>query len=151
MPRSRKAASKARLAESVSTVEPDFDDTTSTVWARPPASASPSSAASTWPGAVESRMTSGTPAVCAMTSGASDDPPMPASTTRVTPFADELVAQRLDLGDERARDADRLHPAEALGCLGLGGGAPQRRVAGRDARRDEVGDEAGERLRRRPT
>ncbi len=87
MPRSRHAASKARLAESVSTVEPDFDDTTSTVWPRPPDSASPSIAASTWPGAVESRIVSGTPAVCAMTSGASEDPPMPARTTRVTPFA----------------------------------------------------------------
>ena len=59
-------------------------------------------------------MTSGTPAVCAMTSGASDEPPMPASTTRVTPLRDELGAQRLDLGDERTRDADRLDPAEAL-------------------------------------
>ena len=146
MPRSRKAASNARLAESVSTVEPDLDDTTSTVWVRPPASASPSSAASTWPGEVESRMTSGTPAVCAMTSGASDEPPMPASTTRVTPLATSCGAQGLDLGDERARDADRLDPAEPLGCLGLGGGPPQRRVAGRDAGRDEVGDEAGERL-----
>ena len=87
MPRSRKAASKARLAESVSTVEPDFDETTSTVCVSPPPSASPSSAARTCPGEVESRMTSGTPAVCAMTSGASDDPPMPARTTRVTPFA----------------------------------------------------------------
>ena len=87
MPRSRNAASNARLAESVSTVEPDFDETTSTVCSRPPASASPSSAASTWLGAVESRITSGTPEVCAITSGASDEPPMPASTTRVTPLA----------------------------------------------------------------
>ena len=56
MPRSRNAASNARFAESVSTVEPDLDETTSTVCSRPPASASPSIAASTWPGAVESRI-----------------------------------------------------------------------------------------------
>ena len=53
MPRSRNAASNARLAESVSTVDPDFDDTTSAVRVRSPASASPSIAASTWPGAVD--------------------------------------------------------------------------------------------------
>ena len=54
------------------------------------------------------------PTVCAMTSGASDEPPMPASTTRVTPLATQLGAQRLDLGDERPRDRDGLHPAETL-------------------------------------
>ena len=70
-------------------------------------------------------MTSGTPAVCAITSGASDEPPMPASTTRVTPLATQLGAERLDLGDQRTRDSDGLHPAEALGCLLLGLRAPQ--------------------------
>ncbi len=58
---------------------------------------------------------------------------------------DELRAQRLDLGDERTRDADRLDPAEPIGCLFLGGGAPERRVARGDAGCDQVGHEAGER------
>ena len=78
-----------------------------------------------------------------MTSGASDEPPMPARTMWVTPSASSCSAERLDLGDEGARDRDRLGPAEALRRLGLGLGAPQRGVLRRDAARDEVGDEAG--------
>ena len=87
MPRSRNAASNARFAASVSTVPPDFDDTTSTVCSSPPDSASPSIADSTCAGEVESRTTNGTCAVRVMTSGASEEPPMPARTTRVTPRA----------------------------------------------------------------
>ena len=102
---SRKAASKARLAESVSTVDPDLDETTSTVCSRPPASASPSIAASTWLGAVESRITSGTPEVCAITSGASEEPPMPASTTRVTPLATSS-ARSASISGTSGRDTD---------------------------------------------
>ena len=146
MPRSRNAASKARLAESVSTVEPDLDDTTSTVWVRPPASASPSSAASTWPGEVESRITSGTPAVCAMTSGASDEPPMPASTTRVTPLATSSARSASISATSGRETLTASTQPRRLRSLGLGGGPPQRRVAGGDAGRDEVGDQPGERL-----
>jgi hypothetical protein len=59
-------------------------------------------------------------------------------------LAAELLAERRDLGDEGTRDGDRLGPAEALGGLGLGVGAPEGAVepgdAGRDVRLDEGGD-----------
>ena len=57
----------------------------------------------------------------------------------------ELVAQGDDLRHERPRDADGLDPAQATGCLVLGGGSPQGRVAGRDTRSHQFGHEAGER------
>ncbi len=82
IPASVKAFSNARRWESVSTVEPDFDDTTMAVRSRPA-----STAARTWSGSVESRTTRSTPAARVMTSGASDDPPMPQSTMRSTPSA----------------------------------------------------------------
>ena len=146
MPRSRKAASNARLAESVSTVEPDFDDTTSTVWRQ---------AARLGVAVERGQHLAGRGRVedderhagrlrddlgCERrTAHAGEHDPRDA-------LGDELGAQRLDLGHERARDADRLDPAEALRGLGLGSGSPQRRVAGGDAGRDEVGDQPGERL-----
>src|SRR5882757_558551 len=80
MPASVKAFSKMRRWLSVSTVPPDLDDTTIAVRVRSPASAS-----ATWPASVVSSTTSGTPAVAVITSGASDEPPMPASTIRSTP------------------------------------------------------------------
>ena len=146
MPRSRKAASNARLAESVSTVEPDFDETTSTVCVE---------AAGLGVAVDRGEHLAGR--------GRVEDDERHARRLRDDlgrerraahagehdardALRDELGAQRHDLGDERARDADRLDPAEALGCLVLGGGTPQRRVARGDARRDEVGDEAGQRL-----
>src|SRR5919197_87685 len=61
---------------SVSTVPPLLLDTTTIVRS----SRSPRTRA-TWCGSVVSSTVSGTPAVRVMTSGASDDPPMPASTT----------------------------------------------------------------------
>ena len=80
MPAASKAASKLRFCESVSTVEPDFEDTTTTVLLK-----SPERAARTCEGSVESSTTSSLPAVLAITSGASDDPPMPHSTTLSRP------------------------------------------------------------------
>ena len=82
IPASRNAASTTRRCESVSTVEPDLEETTSTVRSR-----SRSRARETWSGSVESRTSSSTPAVAAITSGARDEPPMPARTTRSTPSA----------------------------------------------------------------
>ncbi|CAB4638583.1 unannotated protein [freshwater metagenome] len=82
MPASVNACSKMRFCESVSTVEPDFDETTIAVLFRSPARASP-----TWSASVESRTTNSTPAVRVMTSGASDEPPIPQRTKRVTPLA----------------------------------------------------------------
>ena len=64
MPASAKACSKARRWESVSTVEPDFDETTTTVLLR-----SPASAARTWSGWLESSTVRSTPSVAQMTSG----------------------------------------------------------------------------------
>ena len=140
---SLKAVSKARLAESVSTVEPDLDETTSTVCSRPPASASPSIAASTWLGGgrVEDheRDAGGLRDHFGRERG-------PAHAREHDPgdtLGDELVAKRRDLGDERSRDDDGLDPAEALGGLRLGRRAPQRCIACRDPRSDEVGDQAG--------
>ena len=76
-----------------------------------------------------------------MTSGASDDPPMPPSTMWFDAVGDELLAQRDDVVDQRARDGDRLGPAEALRGLGLGVRAPERGVLSGDAARDEVAHE----------
>src|SRR3954453_19075490 len=78
-PASAKAAMNARRWLSVSTVPPDFELTTTTVRSRSVM------ARATWPGSVVSRTTSGTPAVRQMTSGASDEPPMPQSTIRSRP------------------------------------------------------------------
>ena len=82
MPASVNACSKARFCESVSTVEPDFEETTTAV-----CSIFCSRASRTWSGLVESRTTSSTPAVLVITSGASEEPPMPQSTNRLIPFA----------------------------------------------------------------
>ena len=76
MPASVKACANARRWLSVSTVEPDLLDTTTTVRSRSV------SAPRTTSGSEESSTTIGTPAVAQMTSGASDEPPMPQSTTR---------------------------------------------------------------------
>src|SRR3954467_14643115 len=78
-PASAKAAMNARRWLSVSTVPPDFELTATTVRSRWVM------ALATWPGSVVSRTTSGTPAVRQMTSGASDEPPMPQSTIRSRP------------------------------------------------------------------
>ena len=82
MPASVKAFSKTRFCESVSTVEPDFDETIIAVLERSPAKALP-----TWSALVESRTTSSTFDVRVITSGASDEPPIPQSTKRLTPLA----------------------------------------------------------------
>ena len=65
----------------------------------------------------------------------------------------ELLAEGLDLGDQRAGHGHGLGPAEALRRLVLGGRTPQLGVLGGDAARDEVGHEARGRCggpRRRP-
>ena len=82
IPAESNAASKLRFWESVSTVEPDFEETTTTVLVK-----SPSSACRICDGSVESRTSNSTPTVLVITSGASDEPPIPHSTTRVSPFA----------------------------------------------------------------
>ncbi len=82
MPAASNAEEKARRCESVSTVEPDFEDTTSTVRER-----SVPIASAIWPESVVSTTSRGTPAVAQMTSGASEEPPMPASVTMSTPSA----------------------------------------------------------------
>lgn len=61
---------------------------------------------------------------------------------RDTP-AEELGAQRLDLGDERTRHGDGLHPAESVGRLGGGIRTPQVGVTGGDAARHQIGHEPG--------
>ncbi len=75
-PASRNAFAYARRWLSVSTVPPDFELTTTTV-----RDSRSSMAARTWPGSVVSSTVSSTPAVRVITSGASDEPPIPASTT----------------------------------------------------------------------
>ena len=72
--------SKMRRWESVSSVEPDLEETTMAVVA-----ILSLTAARTWSGSVLSRTVSSTPAVAVMTSGASDEPPMPHSTMWLTP------------------------------------------------------------------
>jgi hypothetical protein len=79
-PASRKAFSKARFWLSVSTVPPDLLETTTTVRAR-----SCSMAVRTKSGSEESRTTTSTPWHSQMTSGASEEPPIPHRTTRVSP------------------------------------------------------------------
>ena len=80
MPASVKAFSKARRWLSVSTVPPDLLDTTTTVSA-----SRSSSALRTKSGSDESTTVSSTPAAPQMTSGASDEPPMPQSATWGSP------------------------------------------------------------------
>ena len=92
------ACSKIRRWLSVSTVDPDLDDTTITVAERSPASAS-----ATWAASVVSSTVSGTPAVPVITSGASDDPPIPASTIRSSPSA-RSSARRASISASRGRE-----------------------------------------------
>ena len=75
------ACSKDRKALSVSTVEPDFDETTTVVFS------SSTSVDSTWLGSVESKTVSSVSCVLHITSGAREDPPIPASTILVFPSA----------------------------------------------------------------
>ena len=82
IPAAVNAASNARLCESVSTVDPDFDDTTTTV-----VSMSVSTTRASCVGCVVSSTTRGTPSVRVITSGASEEPPMPHSTIRFSPRA----------------------------------------------------------------
>ena len=58
----------------------------------------------------------------------------------------QLRAERLDLGDERARDRDGLDPTEPACGLGSRLGPPQVGVADGDAARDERVDEPRQRL-----
>ena len=88
IPSAANAASTTRRCESVSTVEPDLEETTSTVRSR-----SRPSTAATCSGSVESSTSKGRPAVAAMTSGAREEPPMPASTTRVRPSSRSWAAR----------------------------------------------------------
>ncbi len=78
-----------------------------------------------------------------MTSGASEEPPIPASTMWLTPPACSEVAQREDLGNQRTRDGHRLRPAQPLDGFGCGIRPPEGLVAVGDAARDEVGDQLG--------
>src|SRR5262245_53439833 len=80
IPASSKACQYARRCESVSTVDPDLLETTTTV-----RSSRSARAERTWCGSVVSSTVSGTPRVRVITSGASDEPPMPASTTWSSP------------------------------------------------------------------
>ena len=75
-PASSNACWYTRRWLSVSTVLPDLLATTTTV-----RSSRSARAARTWCGSVVSSTVSSTPSVRVMTSGASDEPPIPASTT----------------------------------------------------------------------
>ncbi len=92
------ALTNVRRWLSVSTVPPDLLDTTMTVFDRSPASARPTTL-----GSVESRTTSSTPAVRVITSGASDEPPMPDRTTRSRP-SDRKSACRASISASSGRD-----------------------------------------------
>ncbi len=82
MPAAWKAAVKARRCESVSTVEPDLEAMTTTVCSR-----SSLRIAETICGSVVSHTTRSTPSFAVITSGASEEPPIPHSTMRVRPSA----------------------------------------------------------------
>ena len=92
------ALTNTRRWLSVSTVPPDLLDTTITVRCR-----SPASARAITLGLVESSTTSSTPAVLVMTSGASDEPPMPASTIRSRP-SDRRSASRASISASSGRE-----------------------------------------------
>ena len=65
-----------------------------------------------------------------MTSGASDEPPMPHSTTRSTPSPAQLLAQGRDLAEQRPGGAGQVDPGQPDRRLGLGVRAPERGVLG---------------------
>ena len=79
-PASENACQYTRRWASVSTVDPDLLATTTTV-----RSSRSASAARTWCGSVVSSTVNATSRVRVMTSGASDEPPMPASTMWSSP------------------------------------------------------------------
>src|SRR5664280_2199500 len=97
-PASAKACRYTRRWLSVSRVPPLLLETTTTV-----RSIRSAIAVRTCPGSVVSRTVSSTPAVRVMTSGASDDPPMPASTTWSSPSAASSARSPRSRGS-RARD-----------------------------------------------
>ena len=147
MPASVNACSKARRCESVSTVEPDLEETTTTVRSSRSASAS-----RTWSGLLESSTVSSTPYDAQMTSGARDEPPMPQSTTWSTP-ASWSSLRSAETSPTRCRDVrGRPTQEEPLRGLLLGLGAPQRRVLGEQLPGEPVLDEPrhvrADRLRR---
>lgn len=82
MPAASKAVVKARRCESVSTVEPDLEATTTTVRSR-----SVFTMVETICGSVVSQMTRSTSSCAAITSGASEEPPIPHKAIRVRPSA----------------------------------------------------------------
>ena len=139
MPASVKACSKIRRWESVSSVEPDLEDTTMAV------SASRSArAARTCSGSVLSSTVSSTPAVPAMTSGASEEPPMPHSTMRVTPSAFSASRSSRMSATRGCGDGGRLHPAQPDGGLGFGVRTPQGVVLREDPGGNAVLHQGGE-------
>ena len=83
--------SKNRLCESVSIVDPLFEPKTIMVCVK-----SPCPCRRTWPGSVESKITISRPSFAQMTSGASEDPPIPQSRTRVK-FFDLAQAERASI------------------------------------------------------
>ena len=116
MPAFSKAATNARRAESVSTVEPDLDDTTRAVLSRS------CNANCTISGSVESSTNSSTPSERVMTSGAREEPPMPASTNRVTP-SDAKSSRNCRISATRGRDtvAASVQPRRILASSSAAG------------------------------
>jgi hypothetical protein len=98
IPASAKALAYARRCESVSTVPPDLLDTTRTV-----RSSWSAMAALTCPGSVVSSVTSSTPAVAQITSGARELPPIPARTTWST-FSSASSARSVSMSATSGRD-----------------------------------------------
>ncbi len=113
-PAASKAPAIARRWLSVSIVPPLLLLTTATVRDR-----SPDKAARTWLGSVLSRVTSSAPSTAAITSGASEDPPMPASTTRSRPRARQVASSSASSGRvarERSGASSQPSRIEASAC-----------------------------------
>ena len=85
-----------------------------------------------------------------MTSGPSDEPPMPSSTASVNPAARHSCANSLSSGACSSIVSETGQPAEAVLDLRHAGATPQRRVAAPDALGDVLGhgllDALGDRL-----
>ena len=129
IPASRNACQYARRWLSVSTVEPDLLATTTTV-----RSSRSASAARTWPGSVVSSTVSGRPRVRVITSGASDEPPIPASTTW-SRSASSAVSSASCASSSRLRRWVSTQPSRTFASASASG-PHRRRVLGRQPRRD---------------
>ena len=110
----------------------------------------------TWSGWLESSTVSSTPYVAQMTSGASDEPPMPQSTTWSTPASASSLRSAATSPTSGRDAAGQADPGQPLRGLLLGVRAPQRRRPARtsllakpsvdqrrDVRADRVGGRAG--------